>query len=111
MTPSEYKQHKGIQQENLRDHMNDLELIFSMLGKAATKEMAVNQNAKGFDENRVAAKTGDRIADDARRQHEQESGKPVISKDNYLGNLASISVETQASEFEDSDPQCDVSAV
>jgi hypothetical protein len=58
MTPSEYKKHKGLEQENLRDHMTDLELIFSMLGEAATKEIAVNQNAQGFEENKTAAKTG-----------------------------------------------------
>lgn len=58
MTPSEYKKHKGLRQENLRDHMTDLELIFSMLGEAATKEITVNQNAQGFDENKAVAKTG-----------------------------------------------------
>ncbi|HEY5236180.1 MAG TPA: Bro-N domain-containing protein [Rhabdochlamydiaceae bacterium] len=52
MTPSEYKQHKGLQKENLRDHMTDLELIFSMLGEAATKEITVNRNAQGFDQNK-----------------------------------------------------------
>lgn len=56
ITPSEYKKHKGLQQENLRDPMTDLELIFSMLGEAATKEIAVNQNAQGFDQNKAAAK-------------------------------------------------------
>lgn len=65
--------------------MTDLELIFSMLGEAATKEIAVNQNAQGFDENKIAAKTGGRIAGDARHHLEQESGKPVISKDNWIG--------------------------
>jgi DNA-damage-inducible protein D len=54
MPPSEYKKHKGLRQENLRDHMTDLELIFSMLGEAATKEIAVNQNTHGFEENRAA---------------------------------------------------------
>lgn len=89
MTPSEYKQHKGLQKENLRDHMTDLELIFSMLGEAATKEIAVNRNAQGFDENKSAAKMGGKIAGDARHQLEQESGKPVISQENYLGQLVS----------------------
>lgn len=97
MTPSEYKQHKGLHQENLRDHMTDLELIFSMLGEAATKEIAVNQNAQGLEENKNAAKTGGRIAGDARRQLEQESGKPVISKENFLGVLDS-SIDIQAIE-------------
>ncbi len=55
MTPAEYKQHKGLQQENLRDNMTDLELIFSMLGEAATKEIAVNRDTQGFDENKNAA--------------------------------------------------------
>jgi DNA-damage-inducible protein D len=87
MTPAEYKEHKGLEGENLRDHMTDLELIFSMLGEASTKEIAVNRNAQGFDENKTAAKIGGKIAGDARRQLEQESGKPVISQENYLGRL------------------------
>lgn len=64
--------------ENLRDHMTDLELIFSMLGEAATKEIAVNQDAQGFEENKMAATTGGRIAGDARCQLEKVSGKPVV---------------------------------
>ncbi len=99
MTPKEYKEHKGLQRENLRDHMTDLELIFSMLGEAATKEIAVNQNAQGFDENKIAAKTGGKIAGDARHHLEQESGKPVISKENYLESLVHSSIENHASEF------------
>lgn len=93
MTPSEYKEHKGLKKENLRDHMTDLELIFSMLGEAATKEIAVNRDAKGFDENKSAAKIGGKIAGDARYQLEQESGKPVISQENYLERLIPISDE------------------
>jgi DNA-damage-inducible protein D len=95
MTPSEYKEHKGLQRENLRDHMTDLELIFSMLGEASTKEIAVNRNTQGFDENKTAAAIGGKIAGDARRQLEKESGKPVISKENYLGHLISIHEETE----------------
>ena len=48
MTPSAYKKHKGLKRENLRDHMTDLELIFSMLGEASTKEIAINKDAQGF---------------------------------------------------------------
>lgn len=95
MTPSEYKIHKGLAQQNLRDHMTDLELIFSMLGEAATKEITVNQNAQDFGENQAAARIGGKIAGDARRQLEQESGKPVISKENYRDNLATISIESK----------------
>jgi DNA-damage-inducible protein D len=101
MTPSEYKKHKSLQQENLRDHMTDLELIFSMLGEAATKEIAVNRDAQGFDENKRAAKTGGKIAGDARRQLEQESGKPVISQENYLNRLAATSTEIETLRYRD----------
>ncbi|HSX03374.1 MAG TPA: Bro-N domain-containing protein [Rhabdochlamydiaceae bacterium] len=87
LTPSEYKEHKGLERENLRDHMTDLELIFSMLGEASTKEIAVNRDAQGFDENKNIAKIGGKIAGDARRHLEKESGKPVISQENYLGRL------------------------
>lgn len=91
MTPSEYKEHKGLERENLRDHMTDLELIFSMLGEASTKEIAVNRDAQGFDENKKAAKIGGKIARNARLELEQESGNPVISQENYLGRLISSS--------------------
>jgi hypothetical protein len=68
--------------------MTDLELIFSMLGKAGAKEISVNRDAQGFDENKKAAKLGGKIAGNARRQLEKESGKPVVSQENYL-NLIS----------------------
>ena len=103
MTPSEYKKHKGLRQENLRDHMTDLELIFSMLGEAATKEIAVNQDAQGFDKNKSAAKTGGRIAGDARAQLEQESGKSVVTKQNFLEMLIPIAIDGKTKESNDSD--------
>ncbi len=68
--------------------MTDLELIFSMLGEAATKEIAVSQNEQGFNRNKIAAKTGGRIAGDARKELEQESGRSVISKANFLNQSA-----------------------
>lgn len=101
MTPSEYKKYKGLRQENLRDHMTDLELIFSMLGEAATKEIAVNRNAQGFPANAAAAKAGGKIAGDARRELEQESGKPVISKENYREKLIPTSLEIEVLELEE----------
>ena len=58
MTPSEYKQLKGLERQNLRDHMTDLELIFSMLGEASTTEIARNKDAHGFEENKHAAMAG-----------------------------------------------------
>lgn len=84
MTPSEYKQFKGLQRENLRDHMTDLELIFSMLGEAATTEIARKQDARGFRENKTAAHKGGRIAGDAREKLEGETGTKVISPENFL---------------------------
>lgn len=96
MTPSEYKRKKNLQNENLRDHMTDLELIFSMLGEAATKEIAINKNAQGFIENSNAAKRGGTIAGEARRKLEQESGKSVISKENFH----KISAESQNNPLE-----------
>lgn len=85
LTPSEYKDLKGLKRENLRDHMNDLEQIFSMLGEAATTEITKTQDAQGFDENRTAARKGGKIAGDAREKLEKETKKMVVSKDNYLG--------------------------
>jgi hypothetical protein len=84
LTPSEYKDFKGLERENLRDHMNDLELIFSMLGEAATTEITKAQDAEGFVQNRAAARKGGRIAGDARENLEKETKKMVVSKENYL---------------------------
>jgi len=83
MTPSAYKKHKGLKRENLRDHMTDLELIFSMLGEASTKEIAINKNAQGFVKNKQAAFEGGAVAGNARKELERKSGKKVISKENY----------------------------
>lgn len=84
VTPSEYKQLKGLDRENLRDHMGDLELIFSMLGEAATTEITKAHDAQGFDENRDAAHKGGTVAGDARQQLEEKSGRKVVSNDNFL---------------------------
>ena len=84
LTPAEYKELKGLKRENLRDHMTDLELIFSMLGEAATTEIARKQDAQGFPENRTAARKGGRIAGDAREKLEIETDDTVVSSENYL---------------------------
>ncbi|WP_432821997.1 BRO-N domain-containing protein [Trichloromonas sp.] len=84
MTPAEYKQFKGLNRENLRDHMTDLELIFSMLGEAATTEIARKQDAQSFVENKTAANKGGRIAGDAREKLEVETGEKVSTSENYL---------------------------
>jgi DNA-damage-inducible protein D len=84
ITPSEYKTIKGLKNQNLRDHMTDLELIFSMLEEASTKEIVINTNPIGLNQNKKAAKIGGKIAGDARKQLELKSGKKIISDENYL---------------------------
>lgn len=86
MTPSEFKQIKNLKRENLRDHMTDLELLFSMLGEASTTEIVKTQHPKGFIENKKAAKKGGKVAGDARKALEIETGKKVISNSNFLNN-------------------------
>lgn len=84
MTPTEYKAVKALEQpDNLRDHMTDLELIFTMLGEASTTEIARTQDAQGFPENKKAAKQGGTIAGNARRELEQRTGEKVVSRENF----------------------------
>lgn len=84
LTPSQYKRLKGLKRENLRDHMNDLELIFSMLGEAATAEITRNRDAQGFTENKQAAVEGGEVAGKARNDLEIKTGRRVVSRKNYL---------------------------
>lgn len=85
MTPEQYKKHKGLDQpsENLRDHMTDLELIFTMLGEASTTEIARHRDIRGFEENKKASKEGGEVAGGAREALEKRSGRMVVSKNNY----------------------------
>lgn len=84
LTPSEYKKVKGLKSQNLRDHMNDLELIFSMLGEASTTAIVKTRNPKGFIENKIVAKQGGSVAGKARRDLEIKTGQKVVSTENYL---------------------------
>ncbi len=84
ITPSEYKKVKGLKSQNLRDHMTDLELIFSMLGEASTTAIVKTKNPTGFSQNKVVAKQGGRIAGDARKALELKTGEKVVSENNYL---------------------------
>ncbi len=85
MTPSEYKEFKALSnpKENLRDHMTDLELIFTMLGEASTTEIAKKKDAQGFPQNQKAAKAGGTIAGNARRELEAKSGTKISTKSNF----------------------------
>ncbi len=86
IVPSDYKKLKGLTKpsDNLRDHMNDLELIFTMLGEASTTEIAKNKNVQGFIDNRKAAIAGGNVAGKARQDLERKSGKRVVSSRNFL---------------------------
>ena len=90
VTPSEYKQIKGLKSQNLRDHMTDLELIFSMLGEASTTAIVKTKNPKGFVQNKIVAKEGGTIAGDARKALELKTGEKVVSEDNYLPEMTKI---------------------
>ncbi|MBI2430500.1 MAG: Bro-N domain-containing protein [Candidatus Levybacteria bacterium] len=84
VTPSEYKKIKGLKRQNLRDHMSDLELLFSQLGEAATTEITKTEHPKGFEKNKHVSRRGGKIAGDARSNLEKETGRKVITSQNYL---------------------------
>lgn len=86
-TVQEYKEFKGLEKknQNLRDHMTDWELIFTMLGEKATTDIAKARDAQGLEENKGAARKGGEIAHHTRKELEQETGKSVVSKANFLG--------------------------
>lgn len=84
LTPGQYAEFKRLKRENLRDHMTDLELIFSMLGEAATAEIARTRDATGFPQNKHAARSGGTVAGNARRELEKKSGRTVVTSDNCL---------------------------
>jgi len=86
VTPSEYKKLKGLKRENLRDHMNDFELIFNMLGERSTTEIHRNENSQGIPKLKNDAEVGGNIAGGARKQLEKKLGKSIVSKQNYLSN-------------------------
>jgi DNA-damage-inducible protein D len=102
ITPGAHKKLKGLEQAkaaNLRDHMTDLELIFTMLGEASTTEIAKRKDAQGFHQNRTAAREGGAVAGNARKELEVKSGTPVISRANYLPPPAASSSEIAVSAF------------
>lgn len=86
VTPNEYKKLKGIKRENLRDHMNDLELLFTQLGEASTTEIARTDDTIGMAQNKDAAKRGGAVAGTARKQLEKETNRKVISRKNFLSD-------------------------
>ena len=84
LTVKDHKNLKGLKTQNLRDHMNEAELIFTALAELSTRQIAESVKAKGLKENKVAGKKGGGIAKKARLELEQKTGKRVVSKENYL---------------------------
>ena len=84
VTPSQYKDLKRLKRENLRDHMDDFELIFTMLGERSTTEIHRNEDSKGVPKLKSDAKAGGEIAGGARRNLEKRLGRSIVSKKNYL---------------------------
>jgi hypothetical protein len=79
-----HKEIKGLKTQSLRDHMNEAELIFTALAELSTRQIAENNDAKGLQENAKASKKGGKIAKDARIQLEEQTGKKVVSAENFL---------------------------
>ena len=84
MTAKEFKQFKGLRKESLRDNMSDIEVTLADLGEIATREIAKKQNPKGMDENIEVARRGGKIANNARKDLENELGESVITQNNAL---------------------------
>lgn len=82
MTTRQYKRLKGLKKENLRDNMSDLELVLNMLAEASTTSISRTEQPKGLEENKKVARRGGRIAGNARRELEQETGRPVVTAEN-----------------------------
>jgi hypothetical protein len=87
MSPSEYQKFKGLERQNLRDHMTNLELIFTMLGEESTRMTAAEKDAQGFEENREAAQEGGKAAGKALKVYEKQSNRKVVTKDNFLKQI------------------------
>src|SRR3989338_37109 len=83
-TVEEYKELKKLKRENLRDHMDDLELIFTMLGEAATTRITKVKDTQGMAENKTAARQGGEVAGNARKELEQKTGESVLTANNFL---------------------------
>ena len=84
MKTREYKDYKGLKKESLRDNMSNMELVLNMLAEVSTTEISKQRNPKTLDENKSVAKQGGSVAKVARKQIELETGKPVITDENFL---------------------------
>lgn len=88
LSVKEHKKLKDLKDQNLRDHMSEAELIFTALAELSTRQIAESMEAKGFDENKVPAKKGGKIAKDARKALESKTGKSALTSENFLPSRA-----------------------
>lgn len=104
MTTRQYKNLKGLKKENLRDNMSTLELALNMLAEATTTELTNAQNPQGLEENRAVAKQGGKVAGNARKEIESQTGRPVVTSGNaqtmLLGNAVVGMIESVTDENE-----------
>ena len=104
MTTRQYKNLKGLKKENLRDNTSTLELALNMLAEASTTELTNAQNPQGLEENRIVAKQGGRVAGNARKEIEAQTGRPVVTSENaqtmLLGNTVVGMIESVAEKDE-----------
>ena len=100
-TIDEYKKHKSLSSQNLRDHMTDLELIFGMLGERVATKITQSRNSKGFNECKNSAIEGGEVAGNARIDAEKRIGKSVISEDNYLDIKGDAQMKVSKKEAKD----------
>ena len=104
MTTRQYKNYKGLKKENLRDNMSTLELALNMLAEATTTELTNAQNPQGLEENRAVAKQGGKVAGNARKEIESQTGRPVVTSGNaqtmLLGNAVVGMIESVTDENE-----------
>ena len=107
LTPSEYMEHKGLKRENLRDHMTNLELIFTMLGEEQTRQEAIKDDAQGFDENKESATKGGRAAGKALGAFEKETGKKVVTSGNFKRQIADAKKQMKQKRLDKMDEQDD----
>jgi prophage antirepressor-like protein len=98
LTPNEHKDLKGLDRQNLRDHMTAIELIFTALSEETTRIVSEDTDAQGFNENYQAAHKGGEITGDARRNFEQKTGRKVVSSTNYLGTKNDENTELPSNE-------------
>ena len=82
----EYKDFKGLKKQSLRDNMSNMELVLNMLAEASATEISKQKNPKTLDENKTVAKQGGSVAKEARKKLELETGKSVITDENFLPN-------------------------